>query len=221
MTTAKTAHERLITIARQGSSYRWDQVFTPGGIPEPDPTRIVGKGFDFTRTIQVLDSVDGTVDGTVELRMLEEDEALFLRTRLSWQSSTGGEHESFASYKLTSGAAERLDNTPVGEKPTQDEIEDMGVLSEALFTAIEEAGRYEASWKQTYPGAGFDLYDDDDQRAATQAKHDYHAQAVLAAKEAEPDLLCMLSDTDLGAVHPNEISAILDWVEHQPEVSQS
>lgn len=219
MTTAKTARERLIAIARQGSPYRWNQVFTPGGIPEPDPTRVVGKGFDFTRTVQVLDSVDGTVDGRVELRVLEEGEALFLRTRLSWLSSTGGEHESFASYKLTSAAAERLDKTPVEEKPTKDEVENIGVLSEALFAAIEEAAKYGANWKQTYPGAGFDLYADDDQRAATEAKRDYHARAVLAAREVEPDLLCMLSDTDLGAVQPNEISAILDWVERQPEIS--
>lgn len=224
ISTAQVAHEHLIAIASRGNAYRWNQVFTPGGIPEPDPTRIVGKGFDFTHAIQVPDNVDGTVDGTVELRVLalEDDEALFLRARLSWQSSTGGEHKSSACYTLTPASAEQLSNTPVEEEPGRN-IEDLPGLFEAIFEAVEEAAGYKADWEQTYPGSDFDWYNDEDENESMAAAvaHDYHVRVVHAANEAEPDLLCMLSDSELGAVHPDEIGKILAWVERQPEISQS
>jgi hypothetical protein len=85
------------------------------------------------------------------------------------------------------------------------------LIWEAMSQAADQAAPYKAVWSQTVPEA--------DTMELAAALLDHHSEAVLAAGEAEPLLLCMLSDTDMGAVERAELAKLLEWVQAQPEVA--
>jgi len=238
------AHARLLAMAGAGAEYRRDQV----DVLDPDDTNgaeIVGHGRDFIKNIQVLDASGApSVAGKAALRLLariqpDGDTHLFMRARLDW-ATDAGEHTSFAGYLISTAGAAALAGAAESPAPklTEDEVSAMlagedgaqkaaELLGEALSHSMQQLSEYGANWLQTYPGSGF-WYGEHDglvrsdgepDLEAIERSSDYHEAAVRAAKEAEPDLLCMLSDSDFGAVEPAELPTILRWVEQNPDLA--
>ncbi len=237
MSAVMEAYNSLMNRAAQGRPYVHSEVYYPEvGPDDPRTRRVVGHGHDFTRTVPVLDvSNDATVDGTAALRVLRltaesEGEVLLLRARLTWTTSAGAEHASYACYKLTADAAAHLAQQPM--TPPEENADEFDpnafadaasaflALTEALDPVFEDAERYRADWQQTFPGSDFDdsYYDsgefDDEVARANEA---YHSQAVRQATKDEPELLCMLSDGELGVVSPQELVGLWSWVSRQPK----
>jgi hypothetical protein len=239
MTDVMTAYTTLLELAAAGRAYVDGEVFNPVPTEENDPRRttVVGHGFDFERTMPVVDrTTDQPVNGTAKLRVLHltkgEELKLFLRARLEWTTSTGDEHASYACYQITATAAAQLaakepedpsaaENFDPAAEPTPEEYD---AALGALFEAVNDAVTYEAVWQQTFPGsdninfnAMFELTDAEQEALATASK--YHEKAVVAAKAAEPQLLGMLAFMDMGDVGPAELGQLLEWVTAQPEVA--
>ena len=227
MSSVKDAYQALLAVAAIGRPYRFDQVYAGYSVSPEEEAGVIGTGCDFTLTTPVLDrdtSANATVDGTAELRVLrltnKGNLRLLVRIRLTWTTSAGDTHVSFAVYEITPEAAARLAVMP--------EVEESGIDYGALpaderdaaaFRALMEAGdeaeHYNAIWLQTYPGEEVEYLGPDE------ATGEYHSAAIEAAKQAAPELLCMLSDMDMGSVEPREISLINAWVQRQPKTSIS
>jgi hypothetical protein len=216
---------------------------TPDSEPVPTPGMHhafmpVGHGHDFTRKLRLPTMVgQDAVEATASFRVLwltyKEVPELFVRTRLEWTSSEG-KHTSFAAYYLTEEVvrthmAAAYDNPPPTPQLSFDvddptAFEDMSkeqlqaVLDEGMDLMIEQAKRdapYHASWRQTVPTSG----DPEIGEAMIGQYGNSHGASVMAAKNVEPDMLCMLSDSDMGSVDVDELIRLANWVSAQPEVA--
>lgn len=214
--TLSDAHRALLSMANQGQPYRNDQVYHPHMYVEGAESTIVGTGFDLARNVTV--TLDGTtVDATAELRVLAMTNGnLFIRTWLNWASPFGN-HRSYVGYDLSPAAIVQLGAQPVtpdtNPEIVEDDFEDTLDLGDALsglMDFMDEQDDLGASWQQQYPNAGEEL---------TNEEIEYHGKFVLAARETEPSLLNMLSDSDLGGAEAQEIIDLLNWLRQQPEVS--
>ena len=122
-----TAYNRLMELAETGRPYVDAEVFYPVPTEQDDPrhTQVVGRGYDFERTVEMTDRLTNQpVSGTAKLRVLRmtkgDEPTLFLRTRLEWATSADAKHASHASYILTSAAATKLANQSTeAEGPTE------------------------------------------------------------------------------------------------------
>jgi hypothetical protein len=225
------AYEQMLRFATTGRIYTYGEVFRG---EEYSADTEVGTGYDFERTVRVMDrGRTSTVDGKVSFRILrlthlDAAGTLFLRARLTWTTSKGEEHESFASYDLrdrtaralalqyATGAPE-LDAGQIisdyDEHPAEHDDSVSRLLTDAM-EALNNARPYRADWHQGYPYSpefmpeGYDFTD----------MLEYHGDAVIAVQQSEP-VLCMLADLDLGAVHPNELVLLYTWLLQQPESS--
>lgn len=217
------AYNGLLDIAARGREFFHGQVYYPQ-VPDNDPrmSQSVGHGYDFVRSVTVP-SVGGQppAEGTASLRVIRltnaDGYALMLRTRLTW-TSPFGEHQSYACYELLPEAIEYLSNAPVpDEGPSEEEIiamdptEVSALLFDTMAVMAEHAAPYQAEWLQKVPESG------SIQRIGE--AHDYHSQAIMATAESEPQLLCMLSDMDMGMVERDEPARLFEWVRQQPEVA--
>jgi hypothetical protein len=233
------AFNRLRDFAGTGKPYALNEVYTAdyGLRSDQRPSDHAGTGYEFERKVQVPDrTTDQMVTGTANFRILkltheEKEGTLFLRTRLTVTTSTGETHTSYAKYNLwditvtflarelgkpeptaeefgLSFDPEELVNS--GQEPTAAQAEE---IMEALLAQAEEQSTYEAAWLQSYPREPETC---DSELEALQML-EYHQRVILAAIEAEPDLLCMLSYQDQGAVGPEELMQLLNWLRSQPE----
>ncbi|HSE61442.1 MAG TPA: hypothetical protein VLA88_04075 [Candidatus Saccharimonadales bacterium] len=215
MTTAQ-AFTGLAAFAATGGCFT--NAMTYRELPhDADPHRVVARGYVLTRKLDVQDrDTDGTVQGTATVRVLRRDDgALMLRVRVEWTTSAGAQHATQAAYVIA---------TPERAQAGSDAMAEKGMntgIGETLSAMID----YNAAWRQEYPGA---LDDDGDsleqyermtgpERLAADKAEEYHARTVLALRGAEPDMLCMLSDSSLGSVQPDELDKIYGWLQQQPE----
>lgn len=219
MTEAMQAYDKLISYAKGGREYRYDEVFTVEEWTVVDGAAIIATGHDIERTIQVIDTAPGnTVTGTAALRILYridgDEPTLFIRIKLSWVTSDGGKHESFAAYDLSRTVAESLPFTLAAYPEVTDgdqSFDDIESALSAVFDIMNTMSASGAEWRQTYPGSD-SMFSEIDEEDDIQEEDGYHARAVIAAQEAEPDLLCMLSDSELGQASGDELVRILDWI---------
>lgn len=231
----EAAFDKLRELATHGEPYRMDQVFF--SLSEgTDPATIFGNGYDFTQQFGVPDLLEGqTVPATSEFRVIAcADGSLFVRQRLTWKPSDDLEHSSYASYQISRQAAERLAATDVEaftEEPDWNGIDldnlDMDdpdsaaqvldLFDTSLSDTFDSADAYRADWKQTVPGLdGIDL-EADTTVAETHAK--YHSQVIRQLNEADTPVTCMLSNVDLGVVHPRELPMMAEWLESKMRVA--
>lgn len=218
MTTLHEAHRALLDMAANGEQYRKDQILF---LDENDSSgaEIVGRGFDLERIVSVaLDST--TTDANVRFRMLAmPDGVLYIRTWLDWTSSYG-DHHSFVNYKLDAESIEILDAQPPQPEEEVDESSlNMDDAVGILFEHVDLQAKIGADWRQDYPQPVHAADDYEEPSLPDNMAMEYHSKFVLAARETEPKLLNMLSDTDLGGAEAQEIIDLYDWLVQQPEVN--
>lgn len=253
MTAIVEAFDGLRALARTGSPFRHDQVYA-NFQAEPDEVReaLVGRGYDIVRTVQVPDSdTDTSVGGTVSIRVIDADgpglrdvadtgPALILRVNLTWTTSSGGQHRSYALYTIpVKNAAILEEQTP----PDMSELEALGEDADSeesraaaykvLGRQAEINGLYGADWRETFPGSVANLLNEADDGSDTlrvtvddgfmrgyEDAATYHMAAVNAAKEVGPSAACLLSGSEGGgAASPDEIVTVYEWLREQPEVA--
>lgn len=207
METVFDAHRALLDMASRAREYTEYDI---KHLAENDPTAndIAGKGFDLERDIRVaLDA--SSVAAKVRLRVLAKTNGnLFIRIWLEWTSQFG-DHRSFACYDLTPTAINMLAEQ-ASTAQSKEEIDESKInIDDAVALIFDQFDAQEAlgtDWQQTYP-------------QLTNECADYHGKLVLAARDTEPRLLNMLSNTELGAAEAQEIIDLLDWLKGQPEVN--
>jgi hypothetical protein len=188
------AYERLLGIAdRSDRDYRYRDIY-PDRVTAEDNI-IIGTGYDYASAMFLPSRAADLppVVGLAQLRLVllahPEELRLYLHSRLTWPASAGGSHGSLAVYEITPAVAVELSEVA---QPRQHDI---------------------GEWRQTYPG---------DPGAGSNAVHHaetlaYHAEVIRASKEAEPDLLCMLSDADTGRAELQHLERLLRWIrDHKP-----
>lgn len=228
--TAK-AFDGLARLAATGTDYTKAMTYRHLADQSPENlAQVVARGHMFTQAVEVPDQdTDNSVTGNASVRVLHTTSGtLLLCARVEWRTSSGVAHAAQAAYAIESrAAAQNLADTmstvvatPVGEDPTPEERES---IARAADTDLATSLSIDASWGHEYPGAfnsesDFDAYAELDQagKAVVEAAAEYHEHAVLALMEAHPQMLCMLSDSALGSVHPDELEKILAWATSQP-----
>lgn len=230
MPTVLEGYNALCAIAVQGTAFRRNQVFHVSG-DDPEGAQIYGHGFDFSRSVEVLNRTEtALMPGTAELRVImTPDGTLFLRTWLTWITSSG-EHKSYASYEFTSETAAHLDANPPPAIDTAQINEDnvtIDEIAESVFNVLDQAAPYKANWKQIIPGLpdfdemetfDWESWTEEQDAAAMEAKR-YHARAIADAVTREPELLCMLAESDFDVVRAYHLPYLFNWVNRQPEVA--
>lgn len=239
MTEVVKAHRKLLEIAGMGREYQNDEVWL--SLPQgSDGTKIVGTGHDFEQDVQVVDRLGvARYAGKAALRLIaltgedNSDPRLLLRTRLTWETEQG-EHSSSASYDMTARSAadlEAADDQPspyrlltsaerramlYGESTIDIAI---GLIDEDIRMA-DDCG---AAWSQSYPGYGAafgEVVDDVDESwrlagAEFEEIGGYHHYAIEQAKTEQPQLLTMLTSTELAVPEADDLPKISEWVEHR------
>lgn len=213
--TLSDAHRSLLDLANKGREYRNDEVYHTYQLTAGTELDIIANGFDLERRITV--TLDGTAtEANVQLRVLAmRNGNLFIRTWLDW-TSPFGDHRSYVGYDLSPEAIVKIGAQPV--TPDTDpgigtDYEDTLDLSEALSAIGDYMGEMEdlgVTWQQHYPNVLEGL---------TNEEVEYHGKFVIAARDVEPKLLNMLSDSELGGAEAQEIIDLLDWLNQQPEVT--
>jgi hypothetical protein len=235
------AYQNLLDIASRGREFVDGEVFTPI-VADDDPrmSEVIGNGFDFVRTV-LVDDVDETneqIEGTFALRVLRltrnEETTLFLRSRVTWRTSAGAMHESFAKYDLTASAVDELANMETASDSNADEIDFDSMSEEEVMQAVvpmlmdvfSDEHRMRSYWCQTFPGSEGELFPADMSeeeyskiRGSVDAAFKYQERAITRLQEREYQLACMLSWMDMGTVGSEELISLLAWVSEQPEVS--
>jgi hypothetical protein len=215
MSNLSTAHRSLLDMANRGRQYRNDEVLHAYQITDGTEAIIVGTGFDLERTITV--NLDGTdTEARVQLRLLAKtDGNLFIRTWLNW-TSPFGDHRSYVGYDLSPDAIVQLSAQPVTPDTNPEIVEDdedtmdLGDALSTLSDYMDDMDDLGTTWSQHYPH---------DLEEITNEEIEYHGKFVLAAREIEPMLLNMLSDSDLGGAEAQEIIDLQVWLSQQPEVT--
>lgn len=193
---------------------------------------VIAKGHEIVLPVEVPDQgTEGTVTGTSKVRVLlrTTDGALLLRARVEWQTSQGHQHAAQAAYaiasremaqKVTETMADVMASPLPDDNPTPQDRERIRRAAGAdIAITIEVNG----SWEHEYPGV---LNNEDDfeayarlneaARSVIDARVEYHERAVDALITAHPEMLCMLTPTDMGSVHPDELEKLLSWLSRQP-----
>lgn len=191
-------------------------------------------------------TVEGTVHLRV-LRLTNGEELrLLLRTRLEWTTSAGVDHVNSAYYDLSRNDVENLslmDPPSVSDIETaskeidekfgdpenisMDQASDLlGMLFEQILSAPNS--HCKASWNHSWSNeiseeeAESLLSKDLDTRTAriaeSDAEGDYHVRVIYDLFRREEPLVCMLSDTEFGAVYAAELITLSDWVENNATV---
>lgn len=227
MSNAVESYTTLMQLAATGRD------FTLGEIRVLDPddtsaTLFFGTGFDFSTSLQVPDITDGqTVEAIAQLRVIRTDmDTLYLRTRLDWTTFEGDKHESHAVYNLTPEAAHQLANqepSATFDSATFDEntlctmspAELINLVTEAVFDNEDRASQFEARWHQVFPGSDGSV---DDLEILGRHTH-YHERVIMGLHEQGEQIICMLSDMDLGSVDPTELDTLLAWITTRPSLT--
>jgi hypothetical protein len=212
--TLSDAHRSLLALANNGREYRNDEVYHAHQLTTGTELDIVGSGFDLDRHVTV--NLDGTAtDAHVQLRVLAmRNGNLFVRTWLNWTSSFG-DHRSYVGYDLSPEAIVKLGGKPITPDTNPEMLDgegtiDFGDALDGLMDFMSEMDELGTHWDQQYPH---------DLEEITNEEIEYHGKFVLAARETEPMLLNMLSDSELGAAEAQEIIDLLTWLSQQPEVT--
>jgi hypothetical protein len=220
---AQEAFDGLAAFAATGSAFTNAMIFR---IPPPDadPEEVVANGYVLTRALDVPDrDRDGTVPAVATVRVLRKhDGSLLLRARVEWTTSAGAHHAAQAAYAIESAA-----NAQAGSDVMATQRLGMP-RAEAIGTGASAIIDYGATWRQEYPGALDDDYGFEElleqenartleERHTTALTEEYHKQVVVALGANHPEMLCMLSESVLGSVHPDELDKVFGWVRQQPE----